>query len=247
MFGLVAFATLFVYNIDRILGASPEDQHHQPSERHLWLERHRRLLFGVTTISALAMFGCALLLPWHIFLLLVPLGAISVAYGLPWIPWRGRWVRLKDIPGLKIVLIAVVWALATSTLPIAYRSALWSSPQTWVLMAQRAMFIFAITLPFDVRDWEKDQRANIMTLPHVLGLNGTKALAMVLLVGVSLLALWSHGMTQPVGWGITASALLTMGLIARLDRDRQELYFAGWMDGTMLLQCVGVLIALWCF
>lgn len=241
MFGLVCFATLFVYNVDRIFGFSPEDRH-QRSERHEWLLRHQNVVRALTALSAIAMITCGLLLPLHIFLVLIPMGAVSVAYGLPWIRWSGRWLRLKDIPGLKIVLIAVVWSLATSTLPIAYQQEQWLNTMTLHLFLQRALFIFAITLPFDVRDWEKDRTAGILTLPHILGLQGTRVVATLAMVMMLIDVWWIHK-SQPLFWGLALSAGITTALLSRMSRQRGELYYAGWMDGTMLIQWLCVWIS----
>lgn len=55
--------------------------------------------------------------------MLVPLGLISLAYCVPLLfsPWRtddgGRRLRLKELPGVKTLIIAVVWAAATVLLP----------------------------------------------------------------------------------------------------------------------------------
>ena len=118
MVGLVFFATLLVYNLDRVTGTSPEDAS-LDSERHGWIARRRALLFGLVGCSALGTLAMGFLLDWKIFAALVPLGVLSLTYSLPILPGGKEqgWRRLKDVPGLKIFLIALVWGVATVTLP----------------------------------------------------------------------------------------------------------------------------------
>lgn len=65
---------------------------------------------------------------------------------------------LRKVSWLKIPLIAVVWATATTHHP-----AHGIDPVLW---AQRALFIAGLTLPFDIRDIEID-RPHMTTIPMV--------------------------------------------------------------------------------
>lgn len=240
MVGLVFFATLLVYNLDRVIGTSPEDADGD-SERHGWIERRRRALLGLVAFSGSGTLLMGLLLEWKIFAALIPLGLLSITYSLPILPGREQgWRRLKDVPGLKIFLIALVWGVATVTLPAWHREVLpWSAEPLW-LMGERALFIFIITLPFDVRDLERDARAGVRTLPHLLGVERTRALAIAMLCFFMASATVRH---QAAGfvWPLAMTTMLTGALLARLDTERSESYYVIYMEGTMLLQTLLVL------
>lgn len=241
---LVFFATLLVYNLDRL--ASGGEDRLDPSPRHQWVRRHQGVLLGVLGVAALGVAACVLLLPWHIFLALVPLGVLSVGYSLPVLSWGGRrHRRLKELPGLKIFMIALVWAVATVSLPawLAGRAP-WQG-QVLALTVERALFIMAITLPFDVRDMGKDRGAGILTLPHLLGVEGTRRLAIGLVLASWLVGALAVGVATAHALALAVSALATCALLSALHARRGELYYALWMEGTMLAQAVCVLVAGW--
>lgn len=241
MVGLLFFATLLVYNLDRVLGTSPEDT---SSARHTWLQAHRHKVFALTGLAGLGTLVCGLLLPAHIFWALVPLGALSLTYSIPFIRWRGRWLRLKDLPGLKIFLIALVWGVATVTLPAWHRGLEPEQPRVMWLMLERALFIFIITLPFDVRDLARDRGAGLRTLPGLLGVARTRALAIMALCVFMASAAVRH---QAMGlvWPLAMSTLATGALLARLDERSSERYYSFYMEGTMLLQAALVVGWVW--
>ena len=56
---LVFCSTLLVYNLDRILGTSPEDLY-QRSARHMWMADHDKLLWVLAMLGALGAALCAL-------------------------------------------------------------------------------------------------------------------------------------------------------------------------------------------
>lgn len=237
--GLVFCSTLLVYNLDRILGTSPEDLY-QRSPRHVWMAAHDKLLWTLAMLGALGAALCALTLPLKVILAMLPLGAISLAYSAPVIPYRGKLLRLKDIPGLKLLLIGWVWALATVTLPAVLGTASEGPPipgqseQALALLGQRLLFIVAITLPFDLRDAARDRAANILTLPHLLGVQRTRALGVALALGAGL---WAWLMPWPLyqRLALVLTSVIASAFIFRADERQPELYYSLLLDGTMLL------------
>lgn len=238
--GLVFFSTLLVYNLDRVLGTSPEDRHDR-SARHLWTNTHDRALWALASCGALGAALCALTLPPKVILAMLLLGAISLSYSVPVLRYKGKWRRLKEIPGLKLLLIGWVWALATVSLPAALGAQAdppnLSGPQSeqaLALLGQRLLFIVAITLPFDVRDLARDRAANILTLPHLLGLQYTRALGVVLALGSGLWAWWMPW-PLPLRLSLVITNLIGAALILKAHERQPELYYSLLLDGTMLL------------
>jgi 4-hydroxybenzoate polyprenyltransferase len=224
---VVFFATLFVYNLDRLALASGEDRI-QESPRHRWIHRHESALRVSAGVSLLATCVAAAWLPLSVLVALLPLGALALAYSIPVIPAGDRWRRLKDIPGLKVILIAVVWAGATGLLPaIETLENPWGGEVAWMVGA-RVLFIAGITLPFDIRDMERDARSGIATIPIWLGVEWTRRLALLCIAGFGLLS-----MHQPA---LVASAVVTALVVLRADEGRGELYYVAGLDGMMLLQ-----------
>jgi 4-hydroxybenzoate polyprenyltransferase len=232
--GLIFAATLFLYNIDSVLPYKYQQQAIL-SERKLWLLAHRRVLFGL----ALASLAVAAVLFWqdgwrHLTLFLGHLAAISLLYSMPVVRRHGRWRALRDLPLLKIFLIAYVWSAITVWVPALYLHRPLSEPVVTGLFARRFFFILNLALIFDIRDYTKDRLSGTRTFPGLFGLRATKGLGLFFL-GVSALIL-------PPGTAAPAVALLTLpiGLAALVlwhaDETRPDYYFALLADGLMLVQ-----------
>ncbi|MFP4597669.1 MAG: UbiA family prenyltransferase [Persicimonas sp.] len=233
---LVFFATLFVYNLDRLVSASREDAV-EVTERHRWIRARRKWLWAAVSLSTLGGLVSLAFVPVDVLWGLVPLGAISLAYSLPVIAQEGKKLRLKDLPGLKIFLIALVWASVTVVLPALAAGADLFGADTALAFVERTIFIFAITLPFDVRDLERDRQAGIRTLPMKLGAARTRWLAVGLMVVFVAIVVAHYGLavdgaTVP----LVASGLLTAVALWFSDEVRGAMYYVGFLDGMMLVQ-----------
>lgn len=101
-------------------------------------------------------------------LLALPLALISWMYSRPFMFVGGKPFALRQVPYLKLFLIALVWTLMGVCLPHLWHDMTLNRTSV-VLMLMRFMFILAITLPFDIRDGVADKVQGIKTLAHVLG------------------------------------------------------------------------------
>lgn len=233
---LVFLATLVVYNLDRLSGAAEEDAV-EATARHRWIEGRQRVLWSVTAAAGLGCVATLPFLPMRVILALVPLAVVSLAYSLPVIWGKSGPYRLKDIAGLKIFLISFVWAGATAFLPAARAlESPWNQQVGWVVL-ERAIFIFAITLPFDIRDMKRDRASDIKTVPLLIGVGPTRWLAVALMGIFAALALWNYGWGwEGPGPALLVSAVLTAGILTQAGPQRGEFYHVGLLDGMMAVQ-----------
>lgn len=91
--------------------------------------------------------------------------------------------RLKDITGVKSIVVALAWAVLVALLPIVDLKIL--DIQIVLLFYFIFIKLFVNTVLFDVRDLEGDKKSNTNTIPVVLGLSNTKRI--LLLVHSTLL------------------------------------------------------------
>ncbi|GAB2462316.1 hypothetical protein GCM10011375_13900 [Hymenobacter qilianensis] len=237
--GVMIFAaTLFLYNIDSVLPY----KHRQQlvlSGRKLWMIQHRRELF-MLALAALAVAGGLFWLDgWQPMTgFLAHLAAISLLYSLPIVRIRGRWRALRDLPLLKVFLIAYVWAAVTVWIPALYMHKSLTAPVVLVLFARRFFFILALAFVFDIRDYTKDLLSGTHTFPGIFGVKSTKVLA--------LLALAISGVLIPQGVTLLYLLVLTIPtalaalIIWYADETRPDYYFAVLADGVMLVQFLAV-------
>lgn len=232
----VFLATFFLYNFDSLL---PTKLHFrgQLSPRKAWVLHHRRQLV-VAVLGA----GAAILFIfyWHFrlahFWLLAHLALISMLYSLPVVPLRKGWVLLRNIPLLKLFLIAYVWACVTVWLPLLTAGWDISRAEGWQLFLQRFLFIFPLTIIFDIRDVDKDKTTATLTLPRLVGVRPAKVIAWLILLAYLVLVCLNqsgnHRIALLVAGGVYA---VVIGLA---DKRRSEYFYALAADGLMVLPMV---------
>ena len=224
--GLVFCCTLVIYNLDRLVEPHPGD-----SEHERWVQAHRQLLWGLTSVGFIGVITFAMMLKPATLISLPIAGAVAIGYCLPVVRINGRWCRLKALPGAKLILIAIVWTYATAGLPMLQSGITFDRNIAMVLLA-RLFFIAAVALPFDLPDMQRDERSAIKTVPILLGVKKTKQLALLVLASVlcSLLNPW------PAAVALLGSCACVAALIAMLRPDRGVLYFMVALDGALLIQ-----------
>jgi len=99
---------------------------------------------------------------------------IAALYPLPFILSR-KGGGLRAIPGLKLFLIAGIWAYVSAGIP-----GLMAGSFSMEAVLERFFWTAALTLPFDVRDMQIDA-GSIKTIPHYLGARTTITMANFLL------------------------------------------------------------------
>ena len=226
---LVFAATLLVYNLDAVLPF----KHGLPagaSGRKAWQQRHRRGLALLALGAAVVTGGLFLAGGWWRYLpALLPLAALALLYSWPLVRWRGHRRALRDVPLLKVFLIAGVWSAVTVGLPtLALHQPL---PEAAALLAQRFCLVLALSIVFDIRDLSRDRTAGTHTFPVMLGQVGAKAVALAFLAGSLALALMRG--TPPLGLALLGLPAAAVILLA--DERRSDYFFALLADGVLLV------------
>ena len=242
----VFFSTLSVYNFQRIIVLEKNETVAYLSTRHRWIIQNQKILAAITSISIIASIFIYLFYfsnKYNIFLLLSPFTLLVLWYVVdiskffPFI--KGRIRSLRTLPYLKIALISITWTAITVWLVIIESGLDLLSVSVLLISIERLLFIFAITLPFDIRDMEQDQIMNIKTVPIMLGVNKTKQLAYGVLILFSLLSVLRIALI-PVNPMITValvtSALLTIYIVSLSESDKSEYYYSALVESIMIIQ-----------
>ena len=229
---LVFAATLLVYNLDAVLPF----KHRQPagtSGRKAWQQQHRRALAVLAGTSAVLAGYLFLADGWWRYLPgLLPLAALALLYSWPLARWRGQRRALREVPLLKIFLIAGVWSAITVGVPtLALQRPL---AQAVGLLAQRFCLVLALAIVFDIRDLSRDRAAGTRTFPVVLGPARAKAVALAFLAGA--MALGFERGVPPLGLLVTG--LSAASVIIWADERRSDYFFALLADGVLLVPAV---------
>ena len=237
--GILGCATLALYNFSMILAKPPHPETSR-FRRVRWVFRHERSLWVWTGVALLVALVLGLQLHIPSFILLGVMGGMGLAYNLPLVRVAGKEQRagLRQITGLKLFYIGLVWVMSSVLLPVAeaYHDNLpivWS--HVWELMVWVFLFVVAITIPFDIRDIYQDRYYGLKTIPVLLG--ETKALALsTLLLAVQMGWVWLSDYSLDIRLALMATSALTLLFILRPPIKKNEYYYFLILDGTMLMQ-----------
>ena len=232
-------ATLFVYNIDRLIDSNTEAQ---KSERHIWISKNAQFLKLLSALSAAYVLLAIFYTPFKIILFLAHLALISILYSVPFIRVQGKWRSLRSIKGIKLFLISYVWLAATVVMPALASGHRLFDTNMLLLALERGFFIFAITLPFDIRDYENDLARGLFTIPMLVGIRSAKnmALAFVLLSG--FISFIHYPLYSASFWAKEISVVSTFVFLSYLSERQHEYYFTGLLDGTIIIQFLLVML-----
>jgi 4-hydroxybenzoate polyprenyltransferase len=101
--------------------------------------------------------------------LLVFLSILSFCYSLPLFTLGEQKFGLRNIPGLKTFFITLVWTMSCVLLPILEAQDLHLADIAMrdvpFMIAKRFLLIFALAIPFDIRDLFSDRQAGLKTIP----------------------------------------------------------------------------------
>ncbi|MFD0939864.1 UbiA prenyltransferase family protein [Pedobacter boryungensis] len=238
----VFFSTLLIYNLSMLL-SKPKEPQKSPFKRVRWIFSHHRLIISITLIAILCIIPLGLLyLSFQAKLLMAFVGLISVAYNFPFLSLNQKKIGLRNLPGIKLFLIAFVWSVSCVLLPIVElennRNVVIPLGETLLLVAKRFLFICAITIPFDIRDLFQDKLYELKTIPVMLGEKKAWIFCQALLGAyLILLVLFTKNINLDV-IGLALTIFLTGWLIFKSNFKRNEYYYFFYLDGTMLLQWV---------
>ena len=242
----VFFSTLSVYNFHRIAVSEKLETVAFLSYRHKWIIQHKKGLTAITAISIIASIFIYLFEfsnKGNIFLLLFPFSLLALWYVVDirkFFPFFKNGVKpLRTVPYIKIVLISITWTAVTAWLVIIELGLDLLSVPVLLLSAERLLFIFAITLPFDIRDMKQDQAMNIKTFPIMLGVDKTKQLAYGALILFSLLSVLRAILIPAdpmIAVALVTSALLAIYIVSLSGSNKSEYYYSGLVESTMLIQ-----------
>ncbi len=156
------------YSFDRLVDARSESERPMPK----WI---RWTLSFAAALCAITVLAASFKMPPRVLVVAGILSATSLAY-----------TRLKRLPLVKTLAVALAWTWACATLPMAGGERLawrWISLDVSlpvILMLAAGCFLC------DLKDAVRDRRARVPSLPALIGLRATCLVA----TAVSLLAAW---------------------------------------------------------
>jgi 4-hydroxybenzoate polyprenyltransferase len=234
---IIFFATLFEYNLHRLI-TIVFHKNALKSPKHYWLREHLPAFYIIVSLSVLGFVVSIFYAKKEVLMALFPIAVLTLFYTLPIFRLRQKLLRLREIPGLKIFMIAFVWAAVTVLLPMIQSGQSFDAWHVAWMITERFFFIFAITIPFDIRDVEVDRISGLKTIPIMAGLKRAWQLAawcIVLFIGLSVTHYFVNGDLGQMA-ACLISGIITFACL-KIPKIRNWNYFHyGVLDGCILVQ-----------
>jgi len=238
---VIFFATLLDYNLHRFIAVNNKRETLN-SEKFKWASEHQILMRILIIISSAGLVIALFFVRNKILYLLGLLAILTVLYSIIVSRKQKSSFRFPGITGTKTLLLAFVWTCATVFLPVLQSGHTIDPVHILITFAERFTFIFAIAIPFDIRDMKPDSTAGIKTIPVALGRRRAMQICntvMVLSLVIAIIHYWFLNMIF-----IIPACLLSIGcaIVFINSKKLQNLtfYYHGILDGSILLY--GVLI-----
>lgn len=213
----VFFSIIFAYNFQRIVRLKKGHQHSYKN----WLVKNRKAVYLLMFIAAVVSAYLFFSFRSSTQLAILFTGTLSAFYPF----------GLRKIPFAKIFIISFVWAVSTMLLLVLENNITISQNIIWQL-ASRFLFVFAITIPFDIRDIEYDSK-NVLTIPLFFGVKRSKIIAIFSLficVIISFFQYFEMAFTFLNLLALIFLYILASIFIQKSDKRSGEIYFSFWVE-----------------
>lgn len=239
-------ATIFVYNLS-ILIYKPKNYQESKYRRVRWVYGHYKLNVAITILAIVALFPLFFQLSFNSKVLVSGLGILSLGYAIPIFNFKGRKFSLRNIVGLKLFLIAFVWALSVTILPyfelLKQDISSISKADVIIITLKRFLFFAAITIPFDIRDMFQDKAFQLKTIPLIFGEKKAYLLCQIMLFTCLVLLFFMQSQTLNLNFYASAITVVLAGwLIFKSKWEKNEYYYFFYLDGTLILHYVLLLL-----
>lgn len=221
----VFFSTILLYNYIRVVRLDKIN-----SMIGNWFRSNKWSLIILNSLCLIAMLYLSLFFNFSDLFALLPFFLLSIFYV---IPMPSKIKGFRQIPGLKLIIIAFAWAGVTVYFPL-YAAQLLESEGVWIMFLQRFLFVMAITIPFDIRDMRLDL-PDLKTLPQLIGVGYSKALAIMLIVVFELLEYYSM---VDFGMSFTVTSIISIfsiSLILGAGERQHRFYSSFWVESIPIV------------
>lgn len=240
---LIFFATLFEYNLHRLI-TIVTNKEALNSDKHKWVKENLIAFYLLVFFSISGFIYAAYMAKRDVLITLAPLALITVFYSIPVFGNKKNIFRLREIPYLKIFLIAIVWSFTTILLPVIQVNNVYNKIHIITMLSERFLFIFAITIPFDIRDLKSDKQSGLKTIPLYFNENKSMVISYFSLLFFFLITIIHNIILnyQFIIWAFGISALTTFIFLQNKRIKNLNYYYYGILDGTILLQGLLVMV-----
>ncbi len=199
------------------------------------LKSKEKTIFIISCISFLMSFFFLFKLKSETILLLIIPVLLTFCYAVSL-----GYKTLRNISGIKIYVVAFVWAFVSVLLPII-ESEIVLSTDVWIMTFQRFVFVVVLILPFEIRDLSIDEEI-LRTLPQNIGVRNTKLYGLLLLMLFYFLGFFKDELLE-VNLTVMPLVFLITLLFLVLAKEKQSKYYSSFfVEGIPILWVILLMI-----
>jgi len=224
----VFFATITGYNFIKYFGIAKF--HHRRLAS--WLKAIQ--VFSLLAFMAMCYYVFQLKVTTLIYVLLF--GVVTFLYAIPLLPmhyFRDQQKNLRQISGIKIYIIALVWSFTTVFLPVIENEIIinWDVIITGI---QRFIFVIVLTLPFEIRDLNFDS-IKLATIPQQIGIRNTKIIGVLLLMLFFFLEYFKDLIDGNTIISTFIVLLISLLFLLFSNKNQSKYYSAFWVESVPIM------------
>lgn len=221
----IFFASVTGYNFVKYAGIA--------KLHHLSLANNLRFIQIFSLLSFIALIYFSLQLEIRVLITAGILGVFTLFYAIPFL---GENKNLRSLPGLKIFIIAIVWAGSTVLLPLVQEGGLLDL-QPVVDFIQRFMLVIVLTLPFEIRDLDYDNE-RLGTIPQKLGIFRTKVFGFILIFLIFSAEILQGQIRSNEFFALVIILVISGCLLWKAKRRQNKYYSSFWVEAVPVFYLV---------
>jgi len=231
----VFFAAIFTYNFQRIVRIKKHLKH----PRKDWIKKNEFLIYLIMIISAvMSLYLFSIFKETKTQIAIIFSGIISILYPF----------FLRKMPFFKILIISLVWTISTMLLLVLEENIVFSSNIVFHLI-RRFLFVFAIAIPFDIRDLRFDSK-KLKTIPIIFGVSKSKLICFVslfLIVIISIFQFLNYNLRIEFLIAIILSCIVSSIFINKSDEKKSDSFFSFWIESLSVFHYLFLAISILMF
>ncbi len=219
----VFFATITGYNFIKYFGLAKF--HHRSLAK--WL----KIIQVFSAVAFILMCYFFLKLDAYLMLWIGGLALVTFLYAVPILPKKyflDEQQNLRQIGGLKVYIIALVWSLVTVLLPVLNEEMKFDT-SIWLSLIQRFCFVIVLMLPFEIRDLNYDS-LKLSTIPQKIGIKKTKTLGVLVLIVFLILEFLKSNSNFQSLISILITSLITFLFLIFSSKNQSKHYSSFWVE-----------------
>lgn len=158
----------------------------------------------------------------------------TLAYMTPFYLNQKKVKGLRDVFILKSTWLAFVWSVATVLIPAVHYKGFDFGKEELFFFIQRFLFILAIALVFNIRDYNYDGARNMRTIVTISGVKKTKFIAVLFLLLSFLMVNLMAFEVFKIAFMLSISYTIILTIISR--PSNKNFFYVVLMDGSLLVQ-----------